>query len=470
MFSNGVWILVFALFSILSIGIGLWVKREGALSIESFLVANRKVGWLIAAMSIAATWIWAPALFVSAELAFKNGYVAFLWFLIPNVFTLIFFSFFADKLREKIPHGFTLKDYIGDRFGKTVHNFYLLEFGVLQTCSFAVQLVAGGMVLEFLTGIPFWILTILLSGVAVTYSLIGGLKASILNDYVKMALMLLVGLILVPWAIMNGGGFAVMDWNGINNVVGFLSPKGINVMLMFGIITAVGLISGPWGDQSFWQRVFAVRPGDVKKSFIVGALIFAIAPITLGMLGFLGAGLGITVANTQLINITVIKTLLPAWTIIPFTILLLSGLMSTLDSNLCAISSIAGVDIVKRVKGMMQDRDFTVKAGMISMVLLGIVGVLIANIPGITLLTLFLFYGTIRSTTFLPSLLALVKDRVSITGMKYGLAVAICIGVPIYAYLYNMSHPWMALGSLLTVLSSGVIAYAFTKMEVGTMA
>ena len=43
-------------------------------SLKGFLVADRQMGTWKSAMSIAATWIWAPALFVSAEKAYTNGW------------------------------------------------------------------------------------------------------------------------------------------------------------------------------------------------------------------------------------------------------------------------------------------------------------------------------------------------------------------------------------------------------------
>lgn len=48
-------------------------KREN--SVERFCVGNRDSGWLISALSIAATWIWAPSLFTSTEKAYANGAV-----------------------------------------------------------------------------------------------------------------------------------------------------------------------------------------------------------------------------------------------------------------------------------------------------------------------------------------------------------------------------------------------------------
>ena len=40
-------------------------------SIQGFLVAERNVSWWLGAASIAASWIWAPALFISVQSAYQ---------------------------------------------------------------------------------------------------------------------------------------------------------------------------------------------------------------------------------------------------------------------------------------------------------------------------------------------------------------------------------------------------------------
>ncbi len=47
----------------------LMTKKEN--DIEKFCVGNRDSGWIVSALSIAATWIWAPALFTSTENAYS---------------------------------------------------------------------------------------------------------------------------------------------------------------------------------------------------------------------------------------------------------------------------------------------------------------------------------------------------------------------------------------------------------------
>ena len=59
-------IIVLIVYALLMVGATkAFTKREDGG--ESFHVGHRNMGMVVSAMSIAATWIWAPALFTSAE-------------------------------------------------------------------------------------------------------------------------------------------------------------------------------------------------------------------------------------------------------------------------------------------------------------------------------------------------------------------------------------------------------------------
>jgi len=78
---------------------------------EGFLVANRNVPWWFGGPSIAASWIWAGALFISIQMAFEKGLAGIFWFTFPNVLALVLFAFWAPKIKDKFPEGFTLPLY-----------------------------------------------------------------------------------------------------------------------------------------------------------------------------------------------------------------------------------------------------------------------------------------------------------------------------------------------------------------------
>ena len=88
-----------------------------------FLLAGRNIGPLAGAMSIAASWIWAPALFISSQKAFDQGIAGFGWFLVPNIAALLLFAPLALRIRKVLPNGFTLPQFIHQRHGRATTNF-----------------------------------------------------------------------------------------------------------------------------------------------------------------------------------------------------------------------------------------------------------------------------------------------------------------------------------------------------------
>ena len=152
-----------------------------------------------------------------------------------------------------------------------------------------------------------------------------------------------------------------------------------------------------------------------------------------------------------MINFELISALLPAWAVIPFLFMIVSGLLSTVDSNLCAVSSLS-TDVFQKK---------TIGKTKLSMVLLLAVGIAVANIPGLTVTHLFLMYGTLRASTLLPTVLTLKGMKLDPRGIVAGILSAMLIGLPVFGYgnLKGIAICKTA-GSLLTVILSGAVALA----------
>ena len=439
-------------------------KRETVA--EKFHVGDRDMGTLQSAMSVAATWIWAPALFVSAEKAYANGFVGLFWFLVPNVLCLILFIPFAKRIRERMPKGISLAGFMGEQYhSEKVKGIYLFQLGSLSVLSTGVQLLAGGKILSTITGIPMLPMTILLAAIAYSYSQFSGIKASVLTDAVQMTIMLAVCAVLIPWALSMPGNITALQ-QGITGVTGeytsLFSESGMKVLLGFGIPTAIGLFAGPFGDQCFWQRAFSIKENKIRRAFSLGALLFAIVPLSMGVLGFVAAGKGFSPNDTGIVNFELVAQLFPKWVMVPFLFLVVSGLLSTVDSNLCAISSLsAELRCVSRMNNAGK-----MKAAKLSMLAILAMGILIANIPGVTVTHLFLFYGTLRSATLLPTVFTLTSVKASARGVFVGIILSLCCGLPLFAYgnIFGIAQ-YKTLGSLLTVLTAGVASCIITRME-----
>ncbi len=428
-------------------------KKEN--NIEKFCVGNRNAGWMVSALSIAATWIWAPALFTSTENAYTKGFAGLFWFLVPNVLCLILFIPFAKKIREEMPEGITLSGYMyGKYHSKAVKNVYLFQLGALSALSTGVQLLAGSKILSMLIGIPLAVMTIIMAAIAFSYSQFSGIKASILTDAVQMVFMLAASIGFVVIGVKNGGGMETL-LTGLGGAAGgngsLFSGKGWEIFLGFGLPTTIGLISGPFGDQCFWQRAFCVQKDRLGRAFFAGALLFGIVPLSMGMLGFIGAGMGYAATDVGIINFELINELFPEWAVIPFLFMVVSGLLSTIDSNLCAISSLT-TDIFN---------EKTLGKTKFVMILLLAVGIAVANIPRLTVSHLFLMYGTLRAATLLPTIFTLKGIKLTPRGIVGGIILALIIGLPVFGYGNIQGNAaCKTAGSLLTVILSGAAALA----------
>lgn len=138
---NGL-ILLFVYFAVMMTATLLFARKgNGA---DDFYVGNRKMGAVASAMSIAATWIWAPALFTSAEKAYTNGIPGLFWFLVPNVLCLLFFIPFAKRIRKRMPNGITLSGFMGHEYrSEGVRKIYGVQLAGLTILSTAVQPLQG---------------------------------------------------------------------------------------------------------------------------------------------------------------------------------------------------------------------------------------------------------------------------------------------------------------------------------------
>lgn len=452
--------LVFAAYAVVMIGIGFYVMHRHGSSLQEFVLAKREANWVMSAFSIAATWIWAPALFVSTQQAYIHGVVGWGWFFLPNIACLAIFGVLAWKVRENF-EGMTLPEFMGKKYSGRVQVMYDVQFIILQLFSFSVQILAGAGVLSLLTGLPFAAVAAIIAGVVVIYSILGGLRASLITDFLQMIFILVVGAVGL-FVVLRGAGVSSIE-AGLGGISGdyrrLFSPQGAAVTMSFGIITAIGLFAGPFGDQTFWQRVFAMPKKNVSKSFAFAALIFGIVPLIFGLIGFAGAGAGIQMEGAQHANLRIISEFASPALMTMIVVLLVAGLSSTMDSNLIAMSSIAVADIWPAIREKVGVNLSDMGVARATVAGTAMLASLIALIPGLQIVHLFMFYGTLRATTLMPTVITIMRGKCRESSIFYGLVGSIGVAVPIYAVSALMGA-WQGqlIGALLAVFISGGIS------------
>jgi SSS family transporter len=411
-------------------------KKETA---GDFLVMNRQLGTFRGAFSIAASWIWAPAVFICSQKSFEQGLPGIFWFTAPNILCFFVFVPIALRVRQLLPEGYSMPDYLYTRFGNDakVHISSLFVYFGYQIGAIIINALAGGVLLNTLTGLPVEICILLMTGAALSYSIISGLRASVITDVVQMSLILFIAFILVPWVLKETGGLEVLT-QGLGGKSGnygnIFDPA---VAYGFGIAATISLISGPLADQMFFQRTFAAKRESVVSIFVVGGLVFGIVPIVLSILGFVAAAPSVQavvqITDPQMVGPQLVGHFLPSWALALFVILAFAGLSSTLDSAFAAISSLVAVDVYKRYINKQADDDQMLKIARLGMLGFAALGTGVALLQP-KLLWVFLIYGALASAMLVPVFFSLFSKRVTGAGIVASILLSIMISLPLSVY------------------------------------
>ncbi|MBI5223650.1 hypothetical protein HY990_04465 [Candidatus Micrarchaeota archaeon] len=449
-------ILALISFGALMIFITLFFTRHKNITTEYFLVANRDVHWLIGAGSIAASWIWAPALFISSEVSYQLGLPGLFWFLFPNVIAVAIFIFLAPKIQERFPRGYTLPQYLGTRLqDKNIHKLYFFGYGFYQLMAVSVQLFAGSSLIFLLTGISVELSIALISFIVFTYAWLSGFESSIVTDFVGLIVIFLGLILVVPSTLHASGGlhFMLTGLGGVGGLHFDIFDPG--VAFSFGLVTSISLIAGAISDQAFWQRAFAFKKNAIKPGFLTGAIFFAIVPVALSILGFIAAapGSGILLpsgVDPSMIGVITVAHYLSPMFLLVFFFMLLSGLCSTLDSALSAFSALYAVDV----------GSFTVssdlskpRVGMIIILLLGIfVALITVHVPAFGLSQLWWIFNAVGATLVVPTILSLYWSKLTAKGALSGIVSALLVGLPLFIYGNFTNNNLLIVGSSVFII------------------
>ncbi len=430
---------------------------------KSYFIANKEVGWVRGGFTITATWTWAIALLVPSQKAYEQGFAGAFWYLIPSVLTLFIYYWFLAKVDEKFLDNYTLPELMGKKWGKKVHKQYALILAVLQIMSYAINIIAGTKLICVLLDINYTICTMILGFIVLLYTMHGGFKSSVNTDVVQTLVLCLGSIVIIMLLCVN---FNHQDQSIIKAIIdgttgyegksfnSLFSEEGKMVFLSYGLTSVLGLITGPFGDQMYWQRAFSIERKKRNKAFILAAVLFTIIPVAMILIGFLAAsqvkGNVLQINDAANVAIEYIAYYLPTFSKYFFVIMIGAAITSTMDSCLCAFSSVIVNDFFHKESEETKVRKISYK----SMFGLVVASILIANIPGIQTLYLFMFYTVIRMCTFYPTVITcLEKDKgVDTNAIFNGILCSLLIATPLYAYAYYIGNDILIFtGTLLSI-------------------
>ena len=374
------------------------------------------------AASTASTWIWAPALFVSSSVAYYYGLAGLAIFLIPNILCLILFGIISSYIINNKMANVSFLQLI-DRCSTRQKNLHFLIGFIVTICSTIVQFLGMNIIVNTWFDVdPVWgAITISLIALAIVWN--GGIKNSIISDYYKWIVIALAGL-----AILCNTGYNI-DFEPSSLKI--FNPDDLTYLIGFGVTTSIGLLTSPYVDQTMWQRAFSVDNKHVIKMFIIAAIMFAAVPLSFGLTAMMFAASGDVVSGWEIAKAIGVG---PMGIILSIAIFF--TLLSTIDSNLCAIENYIRTEF---------NSD-----GHLAMVAVLLFATIVVSTIDITVTQLFLIYGSIRTVGAVPTLL-IGFDHFNERRLFWGTIGGLVIGSCGYVILSLLGNPFAFVCTILAL-------------------
>ena len=455
-------------FGLLFLALAFVIKHRLIRSTHDFVIANRKVGLGFGVGSVISVWTWAMAVMMSSAMTYQWGLSGLFWFVVPNGFAIMAMVPLARILRRKMPEGYTISQFAHTRFnGSKVASVVVtiaMIFGILLET--LINIKGTSVVMSTVFPIAWETVVILTVVVVMTYVFFGGLWTSVMTGTFNTWMITTPAAIVVVavYAHINGGATAVFE--AVKNAdASNLSVFEADAAAGFGITLAFGLLAAVVADQTFWQKVWAVRKEQVTRTFLWGGALFYPIPICLGMLGLAGLAFGVTPeeigGDIVAIGPYMVSHIgLPLIFIAAYVLVILAACYSTIDGAASALSSIIAIDIIKRFNAKTKEATlfYITRFGMI---LGGVISGIIV-LTGVDFTTLVLTTYALKTSILLPLILAIVWNRTSVLGFVGGIVLSIAIGMPL-RHLYG---EMVGTFSILAI-SAGVVILAslFTQQK-----
>ena len=438
--------------------------HENANSTETFSVANRSVGTFLSASAVYSSWSWATEFLLVTLMTYNYGIQAGFYFGAGLAVQIAVMSVLGIHAKKKIPTAHTSLEAVQLRYGNAAHLLYLVLSLICNICSCLSMILACAANISIIAGnLHIVASTMLIPFGVLLYTVVGGLKATFLTDFVHTTVLLIV-LCYINTAVLTSEQVGGIDglYDKIlevsktkfieGNYDGSILTGKSKGSVIFGLVLTAGNFGLTVMDSSFWQKTFSASPRATVPAYLLTAfLIFSnvwpISAIIGGSLHFLESDPSFPTYPRKMTQYEidsgfvlpyVLKAILGNGGVGALLLILYLAVTSTVSAQMVSVSSIVSFDIYKRYMNPNAQNKSMIKVSHVTCVVFGF---------GIAGFSVMLHYVGVRMTWF-----------------GYFTPMMICPGILplIFTVTWNGQTYWAALISPLVGFVAGLVVWVST--------
>ena len=462
-------LVIVVVYFVTMVAIGLVYSRQMK-SLDMYFAGGKQVSWWLGGVSFVMAYVSALSIVVYAGLGYQYGLVALTiyWTTVPA--TLVVTWLFARRWRRA--GVLTPVEFLETRFSSAVRQVFVWSGIPLKVIDEGLKIVAIGIFVSAGTGIsPFWAMAAV-GIITLIYTVLGGLWAVVITDFVQFVLVTTGILLLLPLTYRAVGGWhrfvAAVPADFFRPVH---TPYHWTQVGAFMVLTALSLA----GNWSLIQKFYSARSDRECRGigWLASLLFFLLPPVWIftGMLG--RAFTQLQISDPQSVYARVSSALLPPGMMGLMIAALFAATMSVLSSGYNVVAAVLTVDVHQRlIRPNASQRELVIVGRLLtSVVAVAALGVALAvtHFHWTIFDTMIAAFGFFLPPTVLPVLGGLLSRRLSAGGALAGFFVGIGVGLAflLYKLIFKPANfaafqaASIAVPAGITALTLVVAAYAF---------
>ncbi len=251
----------------------------------------------------------------------------------------------APRLRA-LKNCHTLGDAIGQKYNRNCQILAgIISVGLCAGFA-AVMAKAGGDVLHNIFGLPHWSSVIIIVGITALYTTFGGLRASVITDafqFSAFAILLPLMLLLVLMFHLNGSAATFVKEASAATTAGFDSTSTIKILGLVAAFLLGETLIPPYANRALASKTTGVS----RNGFVLAGLFSIVWFMVMIALGIAARGIVPGDIEEDKVLLKLVESTMPAAGYALLMVVLISIIMSSLDSLLNAGAVAFTQDIVK---------------------------------------------------------------------------------------------------------------------------
>jgi solute:Na+ symporter, SSS family len=262
------------IFSLIILVAGLSFGKKGT-NMKSFFAAGGSVPWSMNGLSLFMSFFSAGTFVVWGSIAYKNGLVAITIQMAMCIAGFVIGYFIAPRWWKS--KALTVAEFLTNRFGKRIQQYYTYIFLFLSLGYTGAFLYPVAKILNVTTGFDINYAILLLGGMIMIYTAVGGLWAVVVTDVLQFVILTAAVLLVIPLSIKEVNGLDNFIIQAPDQFFNIFSGEYTYAFIIAFTVYNIVFIGGNW---AYVQRYTSVK--DSKSSGKVGYLfgaLYLISPL-----------------------------------------------------------------------------------------------------------------------------------------------------------------------------------------------